>query len=76
MPSYLLNFAGGTAGNISHILIAYDDSGHSTHIADVDIQQSGTTLSNAQTNIVASDMVKLTGVADSALTSSNIHFLA
>jgi uncharacterized protein DUF4214 len=76
VPSYLLNFAGSTAGNTSHILIAYDDSGHSTHIADVDIQQSGTTLSNSQTNIVASDMVKLTGVADSALTASNIHFLA
>ena len=71
-------------GQDKHILVAYDASfilgttvEHVVNIADVDlVNTSGSNQnSTAHLNVYASDMVNLTGVSLTSLTSANIHFI-
>jgi hypothetical protein len=65
-------------GQDKHILVAYDAGFHRhvVNIADVDlVNTSGSNQSStANLNVYASDMVSLTGVSLTSLTSDNIHF--
>jgi len=71
-------------GQHAHILVAYDASfsllgvvHHVVNIADVDLVNTSATnqSSTANLNVYASDMVNLTGVSLTGLTSANIHFI-
>jgi hypothetical protein len=72
-------------GQHAHILVAYDASFSllgSVHpvvnIADVDLVNTSASnqTSTANLNVYASDMVSLTGVSLTGLTSANIHYLS
>ena len=73
-----------TASALPHILVAYDASFNLlgvvhpvVNIADVDLVNTSATnqSSTANLNVYASDMVNLTGVSLTGLTSANIHFI-
>jgi hypothetical protein len=61
-----------------HILVAYPAGNNAVNIADVDLVNTGTTPQTSTANffvhVYASDMVHLTGVALTDLTSANIQF--
>jgi hypothetical protein len=72
-------------GQDSHILVAYDASfsllgsiHHVVNIADVDLVNTSASnqSSTSALNVYASDMVSLTGVSLTSLTSANIHYLS
>jgi len=74
--TYDLNFAGapnGGGGLQTHFLALYTDPTGSAHIADVDVR--GASTHSTADEVVASDMVQLTGVAATSLVNSNIHFV-
>ena len=75
---FTLNFTTAlAAGNTAHVLMAYNDSHGNAHIADVDLHATAASSTTASgMTIFASDMVTLTGVSDTALTSNNIHIVA
>jgi hypothetical protein len=71
-------------GEDKHILVAYDASFNLlgtihpvVNIADVDLVNTSASNQNstANLNVYASDMVSLTGVSLTSLTSDNIHFI-
>jgi hypothetical protein len=70
-------------GQSEHILVAYDASfkivitNHAVNIADVDLVNTSGSSQNSTANleVYASDMVHLTGVSLTNLTSDNIHFI-
>jgi hypothetical protein len=64
------------AGKTAHVLMAYNDAAGNAHIADVDLHAVAAQTSTANMTVFASDMVTLTGVSDTALTSNNIHIIA
>jgi hypothetical protein len=82
-----LGFGGGFIGpgQDKHILVAYDASfsllgsiHHVVNIADVDLVNTSASnqTSTANLNVYASDMVSLTGVSLTGLTSANIFYLS
>jgi hypothetical protein len=65
-------------GQDKHILVAYEFGDlFGVKIADVDLVNTGgnNQSSTANLNVYASDMVSLTGVSLTSLTSANIHFI-
>jgi len=57
----------------AHYLVMYNDGTGATRIADVDI--TGASTSTTADAVVASDIVQLKGIAATALTANNIHFI-
>jgi hypothetical protein len=66
-------------GEHKHILVAYAAGGSEVvvNIADVDLVNTSASnqTSTANLNVYASDMVSLTGVSLTSLTSANIEFI-
>ena len=68
-----------TVGTIEHFLAAYQDLSGNVRIADVDLHAPVNTTTTGGADIVASDMVQLTGVSIASLTAAHtaaIHFVA
>ena len=72
--TYHLLSVGAPAGLDSHFLVAYQDTTSAVRIADVDI--TGASLDLTGDAVVASDIVQLTGVSLTNLTTASIHFVA
>ena len=65
-----------TVGFVANMLFAYNDAAGNGHIADVAINEVATNRSfAAQTNVIAQDLVQLTGVSVASLTSNNIQIV-
>jgi hypothetical protein len=64
-------------GTNVHILVAYAAGNNVVNIADVDLVNTSASnqTSTANLNVYASDMVHLTGMSLTSLTSDNIHFI-
>ena len=76
--SYGITFGGTLANNDSaHVLVAYQDLGGNTRIADVALDNVSGTATASSTVLIehASDIVQLTGVSLISLTAADIHFI-
>ena len=69
----------GTLANkdSAHVLVAYQDLGGNTRIADVALDNVSGTATASSTALIehASDIVQLTGVSLTSLTAADIHFI-
>jgi hypothetical protein len=72
-----ITLPGPIAPGDKHILVAYAAGNNVVNIADVDLVNTGASnqSSTANLHVYASDMVSLTGVSLTSLTSANIDFI-
>jgi hypothetical protein len=71
-----INFGVAQTSAINHYVIAYQDTGGNTRIADLDIHNNGAFTGTSQVQTLAvSDMVQLVGVSLASLAEANIKFV-
>ena len=75
--SFSLKFSAvQNAATYEHLLFAYNDASGNAHIADVAVNNAANNAFSGQLQVIASDMVQLTGVSAASLTGANVHFVA